>query len=292
VTPDVSVVMAAWQPRPDWLRAAVRSALAQVGCAVEVVLVDDGSSPAVRETLREIRDDRLRIVSLPHGGVARARNAGTNVARGRFIRYLDADDVLETASTARLLALAKDGTIAYGTTMVCDENLAPLTSIACTLEGDISIPCLLGAFDVRLSWLFPRAVLQRVGDWDARFLVCEDWDFVLRALELAEARCDADAALFYRRHDASLTRTAGVQEAEKAARRVVARYFERHPELVGTRLERRAQAAVDIDKALGYASIRDRRSSLRLMRAAVLRDPIAVLRSAPQLAGAVARRAR
>ena len=49
---------------------------------------------------------------------------------------------------------------------------------------------------------------------------------------------------------------------------------------------------MDIDKALGYASTRDRRASLRLMRDALRRDPLAVLRSAPQLAGAVARQLR
>jgi glycosyltransferase involved in cell wall biosynthesis len=292
VTPDASIVMAAWQPRPDWLRAAVASALGQIGCAVEVVVVDDGSSPSVQELLGAVDDKRLRIVSLAHLGVAHARNAGADAANGRFIRYLDADDVLEEGSTARLLELAKDNSIAYGTTVVCNEELEPLARIECALEGDISIPCLVGAFDVRLSWLFPRTLVERVGGWDPTFRVCEDWDFVLRVLELADARSDSATALFYRRHPASLTRTAGVREAEVAARRVVARYFERHPELVGTRLERRALAAVDIDKALGYASTRDRRASLRLMRDALRRDPLAVLRSAPQLAGAVARQLR
>ena len=292
MTPDVSIVLAAWQPKPDWLRAAVSSALDQEGSDVEVVLVDDGSRPPVEELLGEVADDRLQLVRLDHGGVARARNAGADAARGRFIRYLDADDVLEPGSTARLLALAEPDRIAYGTTVVCDEDLKPLTTIECALDGDISTQCLLGAFDVRLSWLFPRTVVERVGGWDPAFRVCEDWDFVLRALELAPARSDPSTALFYRRHAASLTRTAGVREAETAARRVVARYFERHPELSGTRLERRALAAVDIDKALGYASARNRRASLRLVRDAIRRDPLTVLRSAPQLAGAVARQFR
>jgi glycosyltransferase involved in cell wall biosynthesis len=292
VTPDVSIVMAAWQPRVEWLRAAVASGLGQAGCAVEVVVVDDGSSPPVEELLAQVDDERLRIVSLPHRGVAHARNAGADAARGRFIRFFDADDVLEKGSTARLLELAKDGSIAYGTTLVCDEELEPVGAIECALEGDISIPCLLGAFDVRLSWLFPRAVVARIGGWDPAFRVCVDWDFVLRGLELAEARCDPEPALFYRRHGASLTRTAGVRDAEIAARRVVEGYFERHPELVGTRLERRAFAAVDIDKALGYAFVRNRRASLRLIGHAIVRDPLAVLRSAPQLAGAVARQFR
>ena len=292
MTPDVTIVMAAWQPRRDWLQTAVSSALGQVGCSVEVVLVDDGSSPPVDRLLDTTADGRLRLLRLAHGGVARARNAGGAAARGRFIRYLDADDVLEAASTARLLELAERDSIAYGTTVVCDQELRPVGAIKCGLEGDLSIPCLLGAFDVRLSWLFPRGIVERVGGWDPAFRVCEDWDFVLRAIELADARCDASPALFYRRHEASLTRTAGVGEAERAARRVVARYFERHPELLGSRLERRALAAVDIDKALGYAAARDRRASLRLMRSAIRRDPLAVLRSAPELAGALARRFR
>lgn len=290
--PLVSLVMAAWQPRTEWLRAAVDSALGQVDCTLELIVVDDGSSPPVRELLGDPADERLRVLTVPHGGVANARNAGTRAAQGDFVRYLDADDVLEAASTARLLERAAGGSIAYGTTLVCDEVLTAGLPIRCDLEGDISVPCLLGMFDVRLSWLFPRRVLDRVGDWDPAFRVCEDWDFVLRALEVADARSDPDVALYYRRHGESLTRTAGVEEGDVAARRVVARYFERHPELAGTRLERRALAAVDIDKALGYAHARNRRTSLRRIRDAARRDPVAVLRSAPQLASAIARSGR
>jgi glycosyltransferase involved in cell wall biosynthesis len=288
-SPEVSLVMAAWQPRPDWLGAAVESALGQVGCTFELVVVDDGSSPPVDVLLGDVDDDRLRVIATEHMGVAHARNVGTRAAGGDFVRYLDSDDVLDAGSTARLLALARPGSIAYGTTVVCDEELRPSGRIECALEGDLSVPCLLGQFDVRLSWLFPRDVLELAGEWDAEFRVCEDWDFVLRALELAPARSDPAAALYYRRHQASLTRTAGVAEAERAARRVVRRYFERHPERRGTRLERRAIAAVDIDKALGYAYMRNRRRSLSRISYAALRDPLAMLRSAPLLLRALAR---
>lgn len=287
--PEVSLVMAAWQPRPDWLRAAVASALGQVECNLELVVVDDGSSPSVAELLRDVGDERLRTIAVEHAGVAHARNLGAREALGTFVRYVDADDVLESGSTARLLSLSRDGAIAYGTTLVCDEELRPSRRIECALTGDLTVPCLLGQFDVRLSWLFPRDLVDAVGGWDSTFRVCEDWDFVLRALELAPARSDPAVALYYRRHNASLTRTAGVEEAEIAARRVVRRYFDRHPELSGTRLEKRAYAAVDIDKALGYAYARRRRRGLRRVSDAALRDPLAVLRSAPLLVGAFAR---
>lgn len=292
VTPEVSLVMAAWQPRPDWLREAVASALAEDGCELELIVVDDGSTPPVSELLADVDDDRLRVIAVEHGGAARARNAGNRAARGRFVRYLDADDVLERGSTQRLLELSREGSIVYGATLVCDEALRPVARYDCDLEGDLTIPCLLGKFDVRLSWLFPRNVLEEAGDWDPDFRVCEDWDLVLRALECAPARSDPEIGLHYRRHSASQTRTAGVADAEVAARRVVRRYFERHPDLRGSRLERRAEAAVDIDKALGYADAHDTRASLRRISRAARRDPLAVLRSAPRLVAAVARRGR
>src|SRR5260221_1646423 len=40
----VSLVMPAWRPRADWLVAAVRSALAQIGPPIELIVVDDGSA--------------------------------------------------------------------------------------------------------------------------------------------------------------------------------------------------------------------------------------------------------
>ena len=240
--PLVSIVMPAWNPRPDWLLAAVGSALAQSDCALELIVVDDGSPAPVTQLLADVTDPRLRLIRVEHGGVAHARNAGVREARGRFIRFADADDVLDQASTARLVRLAgDDGAIAYGATRVCDERLRPLDVKSSQLQGWIAEACLLYRFDVRhMSMLFPRRVVESVGGWDTALRQCQDWDYVLRALEHAPVRGERRVATYYRRHAASLS--ADVGSALRYESLVVDRYFERHPELAGGSLERQARA--------------------------------------------------
>ena len=225
--PLVSLVMPAWRPDPRWLREAVESALSQEGCEVELVVVDDGSPEPVAASLEDVTDPRLRLLRVEHGGVSRARNAGLAAAQGEFIRFLDADDVIPPRSTAALLAATSPSIgIAYGATLVCDEALQPLRTMKCDLEGDILESCLLGRLDITLpSILFDRRVVEAAGPWNEALTLCEDYDFVLRAVAHTSVRAVGEIATWYRRHGASATRTADLATAETAWRTVIEGFF-------------------------------------------------------------------
>jgi glycosyltransferase involved in cell wall biosynthesis len=231
-TREVTLVMPVWRPDPAWFQTAVAGALGQLGCDLEVVVVDDGNAEPVENLLVEIDDPRLRILRTDHGGVSAARNAGTAVASGRHVRYVDADDVLVPDGTQRLLARADGHTIVYGATQVCDEQLEPLQQIRSDVTGDATAACLLGHFDVRhVSMLIPTDVARAAGGWDREISVCEDWDFVLRCLELAPVAAIPDVVTLYRRHQRSATRGVAARDAARnGQRRVIEKYLERHPE--------------------------------------------------------------
>jgi glycosyltransferase involved in cell wall biosynthesis len=266
--------MPVWRPRPEWLHEAVYSALDQHGCDLELVVVDDGNDVAVSEVLADVRDPRLRHLRIPHGGVSAARNAGLNVATGDFVRFIDADDVLEPGSTARLRALASPTTIVYEDSVVCDQDLIPQRRISSQLSGDIAVACLLGQFASRhVSMLFPREVVDRAGVWDTRLRVQEDFDFVLRCLEHASVVPGSGTATFYRRHDASATRSEhAARDAQRSSRLVLEGFFERHPDLNSTALWRDAWRRVygsEARNALHQGHLRTAlRSGLPLIRLA------------------------
>jgi glycosyltransferase involved in cell wall biosynthesis len=273
----VSIVVPVWESRLDWLRAAVSSALAQADVSVEVVVVDDGCAVPIRDVLG-ISDARLRLLRVPHGGVSRARNAGLDVARGRFVRFLDADDVLERGSTARLRRLCgeDDSVVAYGATAMCDQELRPRRTVVCTLQGRVLQDALLGRFEVRIcSMLFPRGVIDAAGPFDPSFAVAEDGDFVLRVLEHADVRGEGKVATFYRRHHGSAT--GDVSAGETGLHRMLDRYFERHESERGTLLERRARAWVYLAAARGYRAHGRRRQAIDRALRALTRDPWLVL---------------
>jgi hypothetical protein len=273
----VSLMMPAWRPRAEWLGEAVRSALAQTGCAIELVLIDDGSPVPVAELLEGLDDTRLRVIRIEHGGEAQARNFGIAEARGNYLRFIDADDVIEPASTSLLLGLCEGrrDVIAYGATVFCDEDLRPLWKMTSEVEGNGVTACLLGRFQTRLTaLLFPRQVIELTGAWDPDFDVSPDWDFILRSLEHAEVRGTDSVAALYRRHPGGVT--ANPVAGAEAAERVVARYFERHPEQRGTALERKARARMLAHAGRIYATHRRPGKAIsRLARAARL-DPGAV----------------
>jgi glycosyltransferase involved in cell wall biosynthesis len=286
----VSLVMPVWEPKPRWLREAVRSALDQTGCAVELIIVDDGNSEPVADLLRDLDDPRLAVIRIPHGGVSAARNAGIAHASGGAIRFIDSDDVLEPESTARLLRLSDRGSaVAYGSTLVCDPELRPQRLIDSDVEGDAVIDCLLGRFSVRLvSMLFPRNVVEAIEGFDPDFDLNEDWDYLLRALEHAPVCGEHEVATTYRRHEASAT--ARAETGQDGPLRVIQKYFDRHPEQRGTRLERRAHARVHLTAADHLLFHRSYRPFLRELAAAARLDPRAAAPEAVTAANTIARR--
>ncbi len=283
-TPLVSLVMAAWNPEPEWLREAVASALGQRGCRIELIIVDDGSEIPIATLLDGIEDERLHLVRVPHGRVARARNAGVEVARGDWFRFIDCDDIIVEDSTAHLLALSDGdrGVITYGATLVCDHRLRPVSMIATDRQGWVAEACLLNRFATTVhSLLYPRRVVEEMGPWEPSIVVSQDWDYALRAFELVPVRGDRRVATHYRMHDSMNSRN--VPEGIRGYRLVVERYFERHPELRGGRLHRRADALFHLFAAVQLAtSLRRYRAALAELARAFAREPLTTIAALPR----------
>ncbi|WP_262401436.1 glycosyltransferase family 2 protein [Actinomadura sp. CNU-125] len=112
VRPDVSVVVIAYNDARR-LPRAVASTLAQSLRAVETVIVNDASTDRtgdVAERLAAAHPGRVRAVHLPvnSGGCGRPRNTGIDRSDGRFVMFLDSDDLLDRHACLNLVAAAED----------------------------------------------------------------------------------------------------------------------------------------------------------------------------------------
>jgi glycosyltransferase involved in cell wall biosynthesis len=286
----VSLVMPVWRPRADWLRAAVASALDEGRCSIELIIIDNGNEPSLTQLLADIiTDPRIHVITIAHGGVSRARNAGMAQARGQFIRFVDCDDVLTTNSTSHLLSHASDLTIGYGATEYCDVELRPYKTVVCGLEGHIAAAALTD-FSVTLpALLFPRRAIDLAGAWDESMTICEDWDFVQRALEHAAVRGDTRVAIKYRRHTTSAVGQASIELSERSAERVVSNYLQRHPDQRESRQVRRAHAMRLTEAGDRYLRIGHRSAALSRFTRALRHDPAFTVRT---LSGILAREVR
>jgi len=92
----VSVLMPAFNAAAT-IAAALRSVERQSERAWECLVVDDGSTDATAEIARtfEQRDARFRVLSVPHGGIVPALNAGLEQCRAALVARLDADDLMQ-----------------------------------------------------------------------------------------------------------------------------------------------------------------------------------------------------
>ena len=77
-----------------YLRRGIDSILAQDYPNIEVILVDDGSPDNCGKICDEYakKDKRIRVIHKPNGGLSSARNAGLDVAKGKYISFIDSDD--------------------------------------------------------------------------------------------------------------------------------------------------------------------------------------------------------
>ena len=91
--PGISILMPVFNGAA-YVNQAIESALAQTYQDFELIIVNDGSTDNSAEVIRPyLADPRTRYLEQPNGGVAAARNAAIRVAHGRYIGFLDQDDL-------------------------------------------------------------------------------------------------------------------------------------------------------------------------------------------------------
>jgi glycosyltransferase involved in cell wall biosynthesis len=111
--PDVSVVIPTCE-RPTLLARAVGCALNQTLRSIEVIVVVDGRDQPSRDVLAAIDDPRLRELVPPRRlGNAGARNAGVEMARGRWVAFLDDDDLWMESKLELQLRVARQSIHRY-----------------------------------------------------------------------------------------------------------------------------------------------------------------------------------
>ena len=204
--PLVSVIVRT-KDRPHLLREALDSIAAQTYSPVEVIIVNDGGVD-ITNMLQSFEKTLPHLQYLSHSqnrGRAAAANSGIRKARGRYIAFLDDDDIyLASALEVLTKPLLKTGmSLAYGT--VVRRHYLPDGNI------DISQPDVLYAEQFNRDLLFlenyipliailvDREAVFSCGLMDQRLSLNEDWDFLLNLVQnfdflfidqqVAEYRC-------------------------------------------------------------------------------------------------------
>jgi len=184
----VSAVIPTYNRSRD-VRIAVGTAVAQTypASALEIIVVDDGSTDDTEVVLRREFGDRLRYLKKPNGGVSSARNHGLAAARGDYLALLDSDDEwLPThieEQVAYLEARPDFGMVLTDVARMDEQRVdfeifyrrEFLPEDGHILKWVLRNPALAPA-----SAMLRRAVYEDVGGFDESLRTAEDLDFHLR----------------------------------------------------------------------------------------------------------------
>jgi glycosyltransferase involved in cell wall biosynthesis len=193
-SPAVSVVVPAYN-RTRYLAAAIASVQGQTVPDWELVIADDGSGGETRAFLRQLAHVRIRVIELPRcGNPSRVRNAAIAAARGRYVAFLDSDDIWKPRKLELQLAALATRTEARWSFTTHDRidsegrPLEPPPAAPVLRGGWIFAPLLRLEFAAAMPTVVAeRALLNALGGFDEELPFGEFHDLALRLALASQA---------------------------------------------------------------------------------------------------------
>jgi len=180
-----------------YLHAALESLRKQTYTVWEAIVVDDGSTDDTRNVAEKFAalDKRICCISQQQKGISAARNAGLAIAKGEFVQFLDADDLLEPRKFEIQLQYFKghpDVELVYGSARYFSDqhpaerllsmdgkNRAWMPNVS-SQGGRVLEHLVQSNIMVVSSPLLRRRSLDRIGLFDEKLSASEDWDLWIR----------------------------------------------------------------------------------------------------------------
>jgi glycosyltransferase involved in cell wall biosynthesis len=193
--PLISIIIPCYN-QGNYLAEAIKSCVSQTYSLFECIIINDGSSDNTDDISKWwcASDSRIKYISRYNTGVSSSRNLGLKHARGDFIQFLDADDLLQPDKFKLSISefnLFPDIDIIVSSAMYFDVSCPSQTRfnifdntpwmdelwskkntlISKLIKGNLMPVC---------SPLIRKNVFDKVGYFDTSISACEDWDFWLR----------------------------------------------------------------------------------------------------------------
>lgn len=190
LSPTVSVIIPAYNVAP-YIGETLDSLLAQTFTDYEVLLTNDGSTDATEAAVLPYQEKfggRLIYQRQPNQGIAAARNAGLQRARGRYVALLDGDDIWLPEYLAKMVALLESDSALdlvfpnawfWGSPNFSGREFQSVfpASEPVTFEKVLKRECYIFGLV-----MFKRELLETVGNFDEHLGASEDLDLWLRML--------------------------------------------------------------------------------------------------------------
>jgi glycosyltransferase involved in cell wall biosynthesis len=192
-----------------YVAETIQSVLDQTYKNIEIILVDDGSTDASLKIADQYAADGVRVIAQKNKGASAARNEAFRHAKGAFIKFLDADDLMNEVMIARQVELAVLNpecviSASWGRFYTEDPTNFVLSNAPCypDLPGPVWLSRAWVKGDAMMQpgiFLIPAALIHRAGPWDESLSLIDDLDFFTRTILVSEKVIKAgEAVLYYR----------------------------------------------------------------------------------------------
>lgn len=196
-SPVISVIIPAYN-YASFLPQAIGSVSSQTYQNWECIVVDDGSTDNTKDVMEQLmkEDKRIHYFVQVNSGPTVARNLGLSKAKGKYIQFLDADDLIEDQKFQKQLDVFEkypDIDIVYGNVQYFKSNNISKQYHNITLEGskpwmkklsgsgeEMIKALLYENLMVIQSPLFKRSLVQNFGNMDEKLYYNEDWELWAR----------------------------------------------------------------------------------------------------------------
>jgi glycosyltransferase involved in cell wall biosynthesis len=213
-----------------WIADTLDSCLNQTYKSVEVIVIDDGSTDGSAAILKRYYGS-VRIESGPNQGANRARNRGLDLAAGNYIKFLDADDLIESgAIEAQMKELMRTGAdVCYGdwrhVKNLTVEEMKYFPIIKAGPRDNIILSLLRRWWCPPLAFLMKkRFILENNCSWDANLKISQDFDFMLNIALRGASFCYIPVLIgAYRHHDGERISRRGIMPAIEANETILKR---------------------------------------------------------------------
>lgn len=212
----VSVIVPVFNAE-QFLAKTLESVLSQTYADIELIVVDDGSTDGSARILADYTD-HICLIRQANAGQSAARNAGARIATGRYLAFLDGDDIWYPEKLSREVKvfnerphavlvhsevdwMDEDG-IVYRRGMTRQQRARDRSRLTHLTGLDVS-------FILPSAMVVRRESFEEVGGFDTALHSGEDLDLPIRLRTLGEIVFVADSGLCYRIHRKSLTRSGG-----------------------------------------------------------------------------------
>jgi len=213
--PLVSIVIPAYNAE-RYLAETISSALGQTWTNTEIIVVDDGSQDNSLPIAKKFEAGNVQIISQQNKGASAARNLGLKKAKGKYIQFLDADDMISPDKIAvQVEALEKEpGKIAACSIAMftdgsyhIDSGASPRDEPFIYSTSDVVdfLIDLYGGYKRRgsmigiHSWLVPADIIEKSGPWNESLTVDDDGEFFCRVVLNSAGIVKTDGLSYYRR---------------------------------------------------------------------------------------------